>query len=94
MTVLIIVPRGEKTTLNGGSHAGSSLVNALRARTLEGMGEVLYCDEIGPGTTPTSVRSPGAGMVLENFPALKQEIWTLIIPKLPIRGHGLSGGEV
>ena len=53
-----------------------------------------HCDEIAPGTTSTSMRSPGAGMVLENFPALKQEIWTLIIPNLPIRGHGLSGWEV
>lgn len=55
---------------------------------------MLDCDEIAPGATSTSSRSPGAGMVLENLPALKREVWTLISPDLPIRAHGLSGGGI
>lgn len=34
--------------------------------------EVLDCDAVATRTTSTFMGSPGAGMVLENLPALKQ----------------------
>lgn len=54
---------------------------------------MLDCDEVATRTISTSMGSPGAGMVLENLPALKQGVWTFISLTYQSQDMGCLGEE-